>query len=360
MSVKIAEYKFDKSIYANLIPEFNAEFTNYEIVDEYLDTEDIVATSMETMLLMDYNAEPDEYGILTTEYEVENVNTFSAENIVTRSIYSSELPTMMRFGNSDSGNTGMPAKYKSIINVLYINTKNLLNYMLMFNGCANLRSVPKISINNKINAVNHMFCNCRSLTSIDVSGFDTSKVTDMRYMFDNCQSLTTIDVSNFDTSNVTNMNHMFNNCNNLTSIDVSNFDTSNVTDMSYMFSDSQNLTSLDISNLDMTNVFVDTNMFNRNYKLSNINVSNCSTNTVNKIIEKLHSRVDTVYGKLYILNNKEHDLIDKATLDAKNWKAVIYGGNIKAVHIPEGMFNSLGLGNVLLKHIHIGERFLED
>lgn len=33
----IAQYKFDKSIYANLIPEFNPEFTNYEIVDEYLD-----------------------------------------------------------------------------------------------------------------------------------------------------------------------------------------------------------------------------------------------------------------------------------------------------------------------------------
>ena len=69
----IAQYKFDKSIYDNLIPEFNSEFTNYEIVDEYLDTEDIVTTTTETMMIMDYDAEPDEYGILTTEYEVENI-----------------------------------------------------------------------------------------------------------------------------------------------------------------------------------------------------------------------------------------------------------------------------------------------
>jgi hypothetical protein len=88
-------------------------------------------------------------------------------------------------------------------------------------------------------------------------------------------------------------------------------------------------------------------------------MSNCSSNNINIIISELPEKPNK-YGKLYILNNKEHDLIDKATLDAKNWKAVIYGGNIKAVHIPEGMFNSLGLGNVLLKHIHIGERFLED
>ena len=78
-----------------------AEFTDYKIVDEYLDTEDIVTTSTETMMIMNYDAEPDEYGILTTEYEVENTSTFSAENIVTRSIYSSELPTMIKFGTSD-------------------------------------------------------------------------------------------------------------------------------------------------------------------------------------------------------------------------------------------------------------------
>lgn len=66
----IAQYKFDKSIYENLVPEFNAEFTSYEIVDEYLDTEDIVTTTTETMMIMNYDAEPDEYGILTTEYEV--------------------------------------------------------------------------------------------------------------------------------------------------------------------------------------------------------------------------------------------------------------------------------------------------
>ena len=54
-------------------------------------------------------------------------------------------------------------------------------------------------------------------------------------MFDYCSNLTSIDLSNFDTSNVTNMSCMFNNCSNLTSLDLSNFDTSKVTNMSRMF-----------------------------------------------------------------------------------------------------------------------------
>ncbi len=56
---------------------------------------------------------------------------------------------------------------------------------------------------------------------------------------------TSIDLSTFDTSNVTDMSGMFFNSA-ATSIDLSSFDTSNVTDMSVMFKDSA-ATSLDLS-----------------------------------------------------------------------------------------------------------------
>ena len=49
-------------------------------------------------------------------------------------------------------------------------------------------------------------------------------------------SLTSLNLSNFDTSNVTNMNGMFTYMDSLTSLDLSNFNTSKVTNMSYMFS----------------------------------------------------------------------------------------------------------------------------
>ena len=79
--------------------------------------------------------------------------------------------------------------------------------------------------------------NGSSINEIDLSGADTSEVTDMRRMFWGCNNLTYLDLSRFDTSNVTDMSGMFDGCHSLTSLNLSNFDTSNVTSMQSMFQD---------------------------------------------------------------------------------------------------------------------------
>ena len=61
-------------------------------------------------------------------------------------------------------------------------------------------------------------------------------LTNMSYMFYNCTSLTSLNLSNFNTNNVKDMEGMFFNCSSLTSLNLSNFNTNNVNDMSYMFS----------------------------------------------------------------------------------------------------------------------------
>ena len=63
-----------------------------------------------------------------------------------------------------------------------------------------------------------MFHDCSGLTSLDLSRFDTSEVTDMRDMFSGCSSLTSLDLSNFDTSQVWDMSEMFSGCKSLTAI----------------------------------------------------------------------------------------------------------------------------------------------
>ena len=68
------------------------------------------------------------------------------------------------------------------------------------------------------NTMNGMFNGCNSLTSLDVSKFDTSKVTDMNNMFYGCNALTTIDVSKWNTSKVTDMGAMFDGCSALTTL----------------------------------------------------------------------------------------------------------------------------------------------
>ena len=57
----------------------------------------------------------------------------------------------------------------------------------------------------------------------------------MSYMLRECKSLTNINLSNFNTKNVTNMAEMVRDCDSLTNIDLSNFNTQNVTDMSCIF-----------------------------------------------------------------------------------------------------------------------------
>ena len=108
-----------------------------------------------------------------------------------------------------------------------------------------------------------MFKSCSGLTTIDVSNFDTSNVTDMSGMFAECSGLTNIlGLEKLNTSNVTNMREMFHACIGLATIDVSNFDTSNVTDMSIMFLNCSNLTNiLGMEKLNTSNVTIMNGMF---------------------------------------------------------------------------------------------------
>ena len=73
------------------------------------------------------------------------------------------------------------------------------------------------------------------LKSLDLSNFDTSKVTSMISMFENQCELTSLDLSSFDTSNVTNMANMFEDTGNIEFLDLSSFDTRNVTETYDMF-----------------------------------------------------------------------------------------------------------------------------
>ena len=137
-----------------------------------------------------------------------------------------------------------------------------------------------------INNMSEMFSNGISLTTLDLSGWNTSSVTSMKSMFYNCSSLTSLDLSGFNTNSVTSMNGMFFGCNSLTSLDLSGFNTSSVTDMYHMFSYCTNLTFLDLSHFDMSKVTDMNNMlqmFNGCTNLKKIRMVGCSEETINKI-----------------------------------------------------------------------------
>ena len=112
------------------------------------------------------------------------------------------------------------------------------------------------------------------LTSIDLTGLDTSNYTSMDSMLGSCSSLTSLDLSNFNTGNVTNMGGMFAGCNSLTSLDVSNWNTSNVTKITYMFNSCKSLTNLDLSNFNTSKITNMDNIFFNCSKLTNLTLGN--------------------------------------------------------------------------------------
>ena len=89
-----------------------------------------------------------------------------------------------------------------------------------------------------------MFSGCKSITSLNLSNFNTSKVTNMSSMFSSTTSLTSLNLSSFNTEKVTNMSSMFFGKIGLSTIDVSSFNTRNVTNMYRMFGYDSNVGDL--------------------------------------------------------------------------------------------------------------------
>ena len=57
-----------------------------------------------------------------------------------------------------------------------------------------------------------MFYNCSGLEELNLSSFNTDKVTNMSWMFSFCSSLKKLDLSNFNINNETYMDYMFTGC----------------------------------------------------------------------------------------------------------------------------------------------------
>ena len=83
---------------------------------------------------------------------------------------------------------------------IFINDKKIdfTNYILKIKG----KYIIKYKFKKLLNSTNFMFSYCKSLSSIDISNFNTQNVTNMEYMFYECNSLSSIDLSNFNTKNI--------------------------------------------------------------------------------------------------------------------------------------------------------------
>lgn len=121
-----------------------------------------------------------------------------------------------------------------------------------------------------------------------ISGWDTSNVKDMSYMFYSCGGfLDTSDISRWNMGNVENMFHMFYACS-FTSF-YSKWDMSNVKDMGGMFGKCYELRSLFLSECDMSNVENMGSMFYECTSLFDTDVSSWDTSNVKNMSYMFYS-----------------------------------------------------------------------
>lgn len=121
-------------------------------------------------------------------------------------------------------------EYREQIKTARVSLRGTKSFSSFFSGCKNLTSVDfRNTDTSNATTMSNMFGDCESLEKLDLSSFNTSNVTDMSSMFYNCINLKQITFGeHFNTSNVTCMASMFRFVN-LTSLDLSGFDMSKVT-----------------------------------------------------------------------------------------------------------------------------------
>ena len=124
----------------------------------------------------------------------------------------------------------------SSIDFSHFDSSKLSNMNSIFSGCTDLVTVDFTNFNwANIQDIGYMFYACDSFKSIDLSNFDISKITNMERAFQSCDSLETVIFPESSQQNVQNMKYMFYYCKALKSIDLSKFSLSTITDMSGMF-----------------------------------------------------------------------------------------------------------------------------
>lgn len=129
------------------------------------------------------------------------------------------------------------------------NTESLESGYSMFNSCSRLNEVRGIGNWNVVSLklTDAMFASCVSLESLDLSKWNTKSLRETESMFCGCEVIKSINLHGWKTSRVKSMAFMFENCRALEDIDISTFRTGAVIKLGSMFKNCESLKALDLS-----------------------------------------------------------------------------------------------------------------
>ncbi len=157
-------------------------------------------------------------------------------------------------------------KYRKLVKSAQVKVSGMTATQDLFNGCENLVSVDLGGFDaSRVTNATGMFAGCSSLKSVDLQCFKKARLQymgagrigfdpDGRGMFAGCSSLTEIDVSCFNMSEAKDIGGLFYQCTGLKELSLNDFQTKTVTWMTELFAGCSGLEELDVSGLDTRNV----------------------------------------------------------------------------------------------------------
>ena len=148
-----------------------------------------------------------------------------------------------------------------------LNAPQLQSAVGMLKGVANCSFAVKLQNWNCpiLTSVANMFDGSTSLSSIDVTGWQTPQLNNTSYMFRNCSVLSDLNgISTLPVDNVTTLESMFYNCDGLSQLDLSNWNVDNVVSATNMFAQADNLTFINLQNATFSSTANLTSMFKLN------------------------------------------------------------------------------------------------
>ena len=202
-----------------------------------------------------------------------------------------------------------------------LRTQNGTNFDNLFRGYDGLDIDVSKWDTSKVTSAKYCFSDCKK--SMDISNWDLSSLTDAQYMFNNCLStITGLDNMNF--SSLTNASYMFNYFSNGNKyIDLSVLDFSNVTNVSCMFQYS-NTNYLDVRNINLTGTTSYSYLFYSCYG-NELDLSNWDI-----------SKVNDLSNLCYFSNFKKINLSGWNTVNVKNMGSVFYYlSSLETLIIPD-------------------------
>ena len=259
------------NLFMPILANSHYRMRQYSLLNEV--TIKIIGTDTQNILYENYTYHPDEIYIQGDSYIIDEknriMNLTNYENYITmkwnykltdclRMFYGLSNIIEIDLANLDlSQVTVMNSMFKNCNNLEYIKFNNSKNKLIvsdisnMFEHCISLKTLDLSNFDSsKVSNMISTFLDCWSLISLNLNGFNTSSVIYFTQTFYNCSSLTSLDLSSFDTSQAVLMNLMFFKCSSLKSINLLNFKTKKVYSLLGMFYQCSNLTSLDLSNFD--------------------------------------------------------------------------------------------------------------